>query len=225
MKFIMRKTLTPLEEKIIETAVGEFEQKGYFQASVDVIAEKAGIGKGTVYRHFGKKISLFLSVVTRTMFEMERDFQQAGKDLGFRESIELYLDSAEHFSVRRGRFFRAVMAEDRFLHIKNEIERNMDINIIYTHLMEHRDRMIGILKDALDIGKREKAIFPDIDTAIAADLIFMTINQFFKAFCDLMDIKHTIGITPKFTKEQGFAEMKKMILRGLGIDKPKGDVR
>jgi TetR/AcrR family transcriptional regulator, mexJK operon transcriptional repressor len=40
-----------------------FLREGYARASVDAIAEAAGVGKQTVYGHFGDKQRLFLAVV------------------------------------------------------------------------------------------------------------------------------------------------------------------
>jgi TetR/AcrR family transcriptional regulator, mexJK operon transcriptional repressor len=48
---------------ILNAATGVFLREGYARASVDAIAEAAGVGKQTVYGHFGDKQQLFLAVV------------------------------------------------------------------------------------------------------------------------------------------------------------------
>jgi TetR/AcrR family transcriptional regulator, mexJK operon transcriptional repressor len=48
---------------ILGAATEVFLREGYTRASVDVIAEAAGVGKQTVYGHFGDKEQLFLAVV------------------------------------------------------------------------------------------------------------------------------------------------------------------
>lgn len=48
---------------ILKAASEVFLREGYARASVDVIAEAAGVGKQTVYGHFGDKQQLFLAVV------------------------------------------------------------------------------------------------------------------------------------------------------------------
>jgi TetR/AcrR family transcriptional regulator, mexJK operon transcriptional repressor len=48
---------------ILSAATEVFLREGYARASVDAIAEAAGVGKQTVYGHFGDKQQLFLSVV------------------------------------------------------------------------------------------------------------------------------------------------------------------
>jgi len=46
-------------EAILQQAVEVFADEGFRHADVQVIADRAGVGKGTVYRHFGNKEDLF----------------------------------------------------------------------------------------------------------------------------------------------------------------------
>jgi TetR/AcrR family transcriptional repressor of mexJK operon len=48
---------------ILEAAIAVFTGQGYARASVDAIAAVAGVGKQTVYGHFGDKEQLFLAAV------------------------------------------------------------------------------------------------------------------------------------------------------------------
>ncbi|MCC6491797.1 MAG: TetR/AcrR family transcriptional regulator [Pirellulales bacterium] len=48
---------------ILDAAINLFADKGYGQTEVQEIADRVGVGKGTVYRHFGNKESLFLAAV------------------------------------------------------------------------------------------------------------------------------------------------------------------
>jgi TetR/AcrR family transcriptional repressor of mexJK operon len=50
-------------QAIVRAATDVFLREGYARASVDVIAAAAGVGKQTVYGHFGSKQQLFLAVV------------------------------------------------------------------------------------------------------------------------------------------------------------------
>lgn len=49
--------------EILDVAVEVFASHGFAQTDVQVIADRVGVGKGTVYRHFGNKESLFLAAV------------------------------------------------------------------------------------------------------------------------------------------------------------------
>ncbi|MEU6781345.1 TetR/AcrR family transcriptional regulator [Nonomuraea angiospora] len=48
---------------ILDAAIKVFTDQGYSRASVDAIAAVAGVGKQTVYGHFGDKEQLFLAAI------------------------------------------------------------------------------------------------------------------------------------------------------------------
>jgi AcrR family transcriptional regulator len=50
--------------EILDAAVRIFAANGYTQTDVQEIADRVGVGKGTVYRHFGNKEALFAAAVT-----------------------------------------------------------------------------------------------------------------------------------------------------------------
>lgn len=49
--------------RIIRQAASSFAQLGFDQANINMIAEQAGIGKGTIYLYFENKRELFLSML------------------------------------------------------------------------------------------------------------------------------------------------------------------
>ncbi len=58
-----RKTATQRRAEILSAATREFAARGYAGADVERIAERAGVGKGTVYRHFPRKRDLFFAAL------------------------------------------------------------------------------------------------------------------------------------------------------------------
>jgi AcrR family transcriptional regulator len=60
-----RESQSPSErsQEILDAAVSIFAAHGFAQTDVQEIADRVGVGKGTVYRHFGNKEALFLSAV------------------------------------------------------------------------------------------------------------------------------------------------------------------
>lgn len=95
---------------VLKVAISEFAKNGYQATNVNVIAQKAGISVGALYRYFATKEDLFLSIVTqqktvlsqiigemdeqvgiakqiRQMFELSRSY-----GLKFRELSQIYLD-------------------------------------------------------------------------------------------------------------------------------------
>ncbi|WP_319407439.1 TetR/AcrR family transcriptional regulator [uncultured Desulfosarcina sp.] len=51
--------------RILDTAVAEFAAKGFPGANINVIAKKAGISIGAMYKYFGSKEDLFLTIIER----------------------------------------------------------------------------------------------------------------------------------------------------------------
>ncbi len=59
-------------EAILETAATLFSAQGYRQTDVQQIADRLGIGKGTIYRQFPTKENLFLATVDRIIGQLTR---------------------------------------------------------------------------------------------------------------------------------------------------------
>lgn len=96
--------------KLLSVAIAEFAQKGFQGTNVNIIAKKAGISVGALYRYFPSKDDLFLSIVSqqktilgdiiqemkeeediisqiRQMFELSRTY-----GLKYQELSQIYLD-------------------------------------------------------------------------------------------------------------------------------------
>jgi len=61
------------KEKILDAALEVFSEKGFHLATVDEIADQAGVGKGTLYRYFANKETLFNELVKLRLAELERN--------------------------------------------------------------------------------------------------------------------------------------------------------
>jgi AcrR family transcriptional regulator len=70
-------------EEILDVAVRLFAQEGYRKADLQVVADRLGVGKGTIYRYFPSKEALFLGAVDRGMQRM-----QEAVDLAVAKSVD-----------------------------------------------------------------------------------------------------------------------------------------
>ncbi len=61
------------EEEILTTALDLLLEYGDEKVTVELIADKVGIGKGTIYKHFNSKAEIYL----RLMIDYERKLSQA----------------------------------------------------------------------------------------------------------------------------------------------------
>lgn len=57
------KKQTEKQQKIVEAAVKMFAEKGYSNTSTSEIAKAAGVAEGTIFRHYGTKDNLLLSII------------------------------------------------------------------------------------------------------------------------------------------------------------------
>jgi AcrR family transcriptional regulator len=58
-------------EEILETATALFAEQGFSDAVTQALAERLGVGKGTLYRHFPSKRALFLAATDRVMRKLQ----------------------------------------------------------------------------------------------------------------------------------------------------------
>ena len=79
-----------LDKKIIKAAMDEFRENDFLKASLNKIAEKAGLTTGAVYTRYKNKDELFCSLVYPLLEEMQRRFSPLEKsynDVGDSENI------------------------------------------------------------------------------------------------------------------------------------------
>ena len=77
------------KEKIISAAISEFAKDGFEKASIDAIALKAKVAKGTVFYHFKSKNELFEEIVSEAHKRFEKIVEKKIENLkSEREKIE-----------------------------------------------------------------------------------------------------------------------------------------
>jgi AcrR family transcriptional regulator len=83
-------------EEILGLASKVFAQRGYSQTDLQIVADKLGVGKGTIYRYFPTKRALFLAAadwgIRRLMNQVKTDTQEVADPLErIRMGIHSYL--------------------------------------------------------------------------------------------------------------------------------------
>jgi AcrR family transcriptional regulator len=67
------------QDEILEAAAELFAERGYSEATTDMLAERLGVGKGTIYRYFPGKRQLFLGAVDRLMHQLNETIEEAAE--------------------------------------------------------------------------------------------------------------------------------------------------
>jgi len=65
------------KKEILQTATRVFAKNGFAATDVQIIADRTGVGKGTVYRYFSNKEKLFLAAVDYGMQQLSESVDQA----------------------------------------------------------------------------------------------------------------------------------------------------
>lgn len=62
--------MSVLKEKIMQSAIRLFAEKGYQATSIQDIADDCSIAKGSLYKHFGSKEELYISILEKRQQDM-----------------------------------------------------------------------------------------------------------------------------------------------------------
>jgi AcrR family transcriptional regulator len=107
-KIVDEQTREAMRQRILRVAAREFARLGFEQANINLIAEQAGIGKGTIYLYFENKRALFLEMLRfiaqahlkaiRSALAAEGSLRQRLEHL-FRAFVELAEQDSDGFNV------------------------------------------------------------------------------------------------------------------------------
>jgi AcrR family transcriptional regulator len=95
-----RKVLQERRDRILEAAVEVFAEKGIDLATIEDIADRAGVGRGTVYRRVGRKedfLELLMKDIGKFMFDNLKSAINKRTDpiMQFKEIINAFCDVME----------------------------------------------------------------------------------------------------------------------------------
>ena len=81
-------------QRVIQAAAEEFSEKGFNAANINIIAERAGISVGSLYKYFETKTHLYLEVVNRGFAILEEAVQPVvTSDSSLTEKIDGIVDA------------------------------------------------------------------------------------------------------------------------------------
>lgn len=162
-------------EKILAVATHEFSENGFENTNINIIAKKAGVSVGSLYKYFDTKQELFLTVVQAGIGQLQQTLDLiCQSDEPILTKLESVLRSIQHTS--RGseliRLYGGISAQEN-AGMSREIARAMEgvSARVYTGLIRQ--------------GQSRGEIRSDIDAAMAAfmiDNLFMSLQ--FSYACD-----------------------------------------
>lgn len=141
-------------EKILDAAVDEFAEKGFWGARVDAIAESSGINKRMIYAHFESKEKLYskvLLIAYEWVAECERRFMVEESDPV--TSIRNIIAKEFDFLSENSKFVRLLMWENlnRALYIpRDELIKLKTPTFEFIRRQVRRGKEAGIFSHEVD---------------------------------------------------------------------------
>lgn len=107
-----RLTAQARRAEILEAALNVFSARGYHQASIDEIAQAAGVSKALIYEHFESKLQLHVSLIEMHADELfDRVAAAAAPGPDAAERLEAGLDAVFMFVEERRGAWRMLFRE------------------------------------------------------------------------------------------------------------------
>ena len=158
------------QQRILSIASTEFASLGYRTANINIIADKCNISVGSLYKYFGTKENLFLSVCSLTVEALKSSFEKVQNEEGdFFKKVELIIRIIQKHSRNN----------PGTIHLYNEVttQGNRDLAAKLSYEMESisADFYANLINGAKGRGE----IDIDIDERMAAfclDNLFMSLQ-------------------------------------------------
>ena len=156
-----------LRERILQSAAELFAEREFDLVLIDEVAERAGVGKGSVYRQFRSKEELYAAAVISGFAQLQREIRTAlAGSTSMREQIATIMRHALKFFWSRRQFF-ALLRDPKALPPSQERQYRAE-----------RNDLSRLISQVLDDGVRRGAMRAGIDTRIAAESLLGMIRGF-----------------------------------------------
>lgn len=140
--------------KILEVAIGEFANHGFDNANINVIAQKAHVSVGSLYKYFDTKQDLFLTAVHYGVQILEGTLLDvADSDCDIVEKLDSVIAAIQHSSREYGDLIKLYneMTSENNIDLVKSIARDMETVSarVYTNVLEDAQKN-GELQENVD---------------------------------------------------------------------------
>ena len=119
------------QEKILDAALAEFADKGYEQASVNVMVSASGIAKGSLYQYFTDKKGIFLYIFDFAISRVRRTLVQVKEET-----------AGEEFFTR---LEKSLLAGVDFIR-RHPLVYNVYLKILFDQRVPQRDMLLKAVR-------------------------------------------------------------------------------
>jgi AcrR family transcriptional regulator len=157
--------------EILEAGLQLFAEKDFHEVTVDEIAERVGLSKGTLYLYFKNKEDLFFSIVQdKTDLLYERLHAAIECDKSFTDCLKGFVYTFLSFFEEYKPYFKIVQSE--------KIRLSMDEHYrLHKFGMDAFQMFFDLMIGLIEIGKKQKVV-RDIETVVLAKNLRGVLNAF-----------------------------------------------
>lgn len=144
-----------MREKIIESAILEFNERGYDESSLNHVCKIGRISKGIIYHYFKDKDELYLACVKECYDTLLQYYNKHKKlyegELDIKELMEIRMKFFKEHQNLSGLFFHSILhTPDHLLERVKEVKKDLQsLNTrVYLEYLKHLDLRVSI-EDAL----------------------------------------------------------------------------
>jgi AcrR family transcriptional regulator len=159
-------------DKVVEAARDLFEEVGYEETTIRMVAERAGVSVGSVFTTFESKVDIFNYIL----------FEKFEALFGELQRIAPYLKgSARHRIASLMSIAYGVECQQLDLMISHLSASYGWPRRIEEEHNKRRARLIGLLREALDQGVADGEIRADADLHLFVDVLLTVYNRNYRA--------------------------------------------
>jgi AcrR family transcriptional regulator len=165
--------------EILAAARSEFALRGFANATLDSIADRVGIAKGTIYLYFPSKTDLFLALLRQGVLELHQDVRRemdAAADT--RGKLRAFLRARLSYCGRNRDFFRIYYTE--FVSLRTRITgEKAEFHDLYEQQAQVLESVLcqgirqGELRE-LNVPKAARLVYEVIRAAVAQHVLEQT---------------------------------------------------
>jgi TetR/AcrR family transcriptional regulator, cholesterol catabolism regulator len=148
-------------QRLFEAAVELIAEQGFSATTVDDIALRAKVAKGTVYYNFASKTALFEELLRHGIGLLTEDFRAAVKGLPPRDAVAALIRAQLEY-IRRYRSFAQLLLSEMW-----RTNREWQQTLVLL-----REEAIGTIAETVQAGVDSGDLPADLDVRVAASALF-----------------------------------------------------
>jgi AcrR family transcriptional regulator len=148
-------------QRLYEAAVDLVAEQGFSATTVDDIAERAGVAKGTVYYNFPSKTALFEELLRHGVGLLTAEFRAAVADRPPGEAVAALVRAQLEY-IQRYRSFAQLLLSEMW---RTNREWQQTLKLL-------REEAIDVIAGVLQAGVDGGEFAPDLDVRLASSALF-----------------------------------------------------